>query len=411
MTNDLRYWLGFDHIVGFGPVTRSKLTSAFESMAQAWTASLPELLDAGLSKKVAASVIGQRERIDLNGLMRDLQRAEVTALHLGSPGYPTRLRDIDDPPAVLYVKGELTDGDLDGITVIGTKDCTRYGLETGRLLAEGLSRRGVTVISDLVRGIDLEANRSALQAGGRTVAVLASGVDRVPAPRARAVADDIVSAGAGCLVSEYPLGAKTYRGQLRRRNRLLSGLGRGVLVIEAPKKSGTMLTVQCALEQGRPVFAVPGKANSPQSEGTNWLLHKGAKFVTGVGDILEDLEGIDYAETGRDNGATAIRLEESSRGEVGPRRTRRRVSERREPEPIVVENEEERRIVVALNGASGPLTADDLSIETQISVDKLGATLGMMEIRGCVRSVGAGYLLPSTGQRVIAPLLLDSNSA
>ena len=274
-----------------------------------------------------------------------------------------------------------------------------------REFAGELARRGVTVVSDMVWGIDRIAHLSALDAGGRTVAVRASGLDRV-SPGSRGLAERILSDDAGCLVSEHPIGARSFRGQLRLRNRLLSGLSRGVLVIEAPKKSGTMLTVRCALDQGREVFAIPGRANSPQSEGTNWLISQGAKVVTEVEDILDELS-VEVADT-LGNGGLADVVSERKEGMMledrGPEG--RRAGRVRHETVVVVADESERRIVDALNGDGGVMSVDEIARETDLSVDKTGASLSIMEIRGCVLKSGTGYMLPPSVQHAMAPMLI-----
>ncbi len=413
MNADTRYWVGFDHVRGLGYRGRAQLRAGFETMRDAWDASADALVAAGLSKALAASVIEQRRGVDLDGLMEGLDRFGVQALPFASEAYPSRLRDIENPPNVLYVRGRFRESDFSGITVIGTRTCTAYGKAMCREFAGELARRGVTVVSDMVWGIDRHAQVAALDAGGRTVAVVGNGLDRSPSPGAHGLAERILSEDAGCLVSEFPIGGRSFRGQLRLRNRLLSGLSRGVLVVEAPKNSGTMLTVRCALDQEREVFAIPGRANSPQSEGTNWLISQGAKVVTEVDDIIEELAdrvadnrgGECLADSGSDRNA-GMMLEDRGRedrlsvadGYSADRSARSKV--------VVVESESERRIVEALDADGGLMSVDEIARETDLSVDKAGASLSMMEIRGCVLKSGIGYMLPPSVQHTMAPMLI-----
>ena len=411
MNADTRYWVGFDHVRGLGYRGRAQLRAGFETMCDAWDASADALVAAGLSKALAASVIEQRPGIDLDGLMESLQKFGIDALPFSSASYPTRLRDIENPPYVLYVRGRFSESDFSGITVIGTRTCTAYGKAMCQEFAGELARRGVTVVSDMVWGIDRHAQVAALDAGGRTVAVVGNGLDRSPSLGARGLAERILSEDAGCLVSEFPIGGRSFRGQLRLRNRLLSGLSRGVLVVEAPKNSGTMLTVRCALDQDREVFAIPGRANSPQSEGTNWLISQGAKVVTEVDDIIEELEvgAADgsgcLADSGSDRNA-GMMLEDRGRGDRLSVADGYSVDRSARSKVVVVESESERRIVEALDADGGLMSVDEIARETDLPVDKTGASLSIMEIRGCVLKSGIGYMLPPSVQHTMAPMLI-----
>ena len=404
--SDVQYWVAFDHIKGLGTRGHSKLRAGFASMEAAWHATAAELETAGIGRDMATSIVEQRDELILDDMMSRLERHHVRAIPQASDSYPAKLMDVEKPPNVLYLNGELLEQDLQGVTVVGTRKCTQYGKTVCAELTSELARRGITVISDLERGIDAIANQTALEAGGRTVVVTAYGLDRVGQSRHHQLARDIVDSGRGCLISEFPPGNRSHRSQLRLRNRLLSGLAAGVLVVEAPKKSGTMLTVRCALDQGREVFAVPGRADSLQSWGTNWLISQGAKVVTRVDDILDELPdaatSVDsVASRGSElrDGGYSVRSYDSSSAVSDRGRSRN--------EAIVVETEEERQIVNAVLSAGHPLNVDELAIETGICVDKLGASLSMMEIKGCIRKVGTGYEIADSGQHLIAPLLKD----
>lgn len=415
MSDDTRFCVGLDHIKGLGFGSHAKLRAGFPTMADAWNASAGDLEAAGLSKKQADSVVKQRSGIDLDGLMAGLERAGIQAFPFGSGAYPSQLRDIENPPGVLYVRGKLLARDLHGVTVVGTRDCTPYGKAMSREFAGALASRGVTVVSDMVRGIDYIANASAIDAGGRTVAVSANGLDRFARYGRGRLVDRIMREDAGCLVSEHPIGGRSYRGQMRLRNRLLSGLSKGLLVVEAPKQSGTMLTVRCALDQGREVFALPGRANSPQSEGTNWLISQGAKVVTEVDDIINelDVDGSDDLGNNRladswSEGSMGSMLEDrgpddrlDANGSVAAGRGVRKTV-------VVIESESERRIVDALDAGGGVMSVDEIARETNLPVDKTGASLSIMEIRGCVLKSGTGYRLPPSVQHTMAPMLIGS---
>src|SRR5439155_13566721 len=204
-------------------------------------------------------------------------------------GYPKRLRELDDAPPVLYALGELSAADDWAVGVVGTRRATSYGREAATQLSSGLAESGVTVVSGLAHGIDTVAHKAALDAGGRTIAVLGSGLDVIYPYENRQLVRRILDEGVGAVITEYPLGTQPDAMNFPPRNRIISGMSLGVLVVEAGEKSGALITVTFALEQGRDVFAVPGPITSRVSEGTNNLLKLGAKCVTSARDILEEL--------------------------------------------------------------------------------------------------------------------------
>jgi len=216
-----------------------------------------------------------------------MQTRDIQILTLSSPGYPRLLREIHDPPPVLYVKGTLLSEDEAAVAIVGTRSATPYGLTHARLFGEELARCGITVVSGLAEGIDREAHEGALNAGGRTIAVVGHGLAMVYPPHHRELAERI--AKSGCIISEFPMEEKPNPWNFPKRNRIISGLSLGTLVVEAPLKSGALITARNAMEQGREVFAMPGPISSRQSEGTHALLKDGAKLVCKVQDILEEL--------------------------------------------------------------------------------------------------------------------------
>ena len=215
---------------------------------------------------------------------------DITEIYIGSEHYPERLTHIHEPPEVLYVAGELLPQDAYAIAIVGSRKCTDYGKHVAHDLAFGLARRGITVVSGMALGIDAEAHRGALEAGGRTIAVLGTGVDErsiyphTHKPLAEAIAKT------GAVISEYPPGTPAYPGNFPQRNRIVSGLSLGVVIVEANERSGSLITARLALEQGRDVFAVPGSIYARTSRGVHRLIQEGAKLITGVDDILEELE-------------------------------------------------------------------------------------------------------------------------
>jgi DNA processing protein len=215
------------------------------------------------------------------------KRQGIRLVTLEDPGYPELLRTIPDPPLALYVSGSLRESDRVAVAIVGSRRASPYGTQCAERLAYELSLRGVTVVSGLARGIDSAAHRGALRASGRTLAVLGSGVQRIYPPEHEGLAHQV--AGAGAVLSEYPMETEPLPHHFPRRNRIISGLSLGVVVVEAAARSGALITADCALEQGREVFAVPGPMTAVTSQGTHQLLKQGARLVTSVDDILEEL--------------------------------------------------------------------------------------------------------------------------
>ena len=284
---DLKYWVAFARVPSIGTARVRLMERAFGTLGEAWRAPLSALEAAGLDRRVLRQVSAKRPLVDPDGEMARLERAGVRAINWNDAEYPDMLKEIFDPPPVLFLKGSLEEGDRRAVAVVGTRRVTAYGREACATLVRELARAGVTIVSGLARGIDGIAHRAALDAGGRTVAIMGSGVDVVYPPEHAALAQQAAESGA--LVSEHPLGARPSAQNFPRRNRLLSGVSLGVLVVEAPHDSGAMWTVRHAVDQNRDVFAVPGSVFSPGSRGPNRLIQDGAKLVLDHTDILQEL--------------------------------------------------------------------------------------------------------------------------
>ena len=284
---ELKYWIAFNRIPGIGRVRCSLLLKHFGALEPAWQAGAGELRAAGLESKVVQQIVAQRPKIDPEGEVERLEQLSIRALTWDDAAYPARLKEIYDPPPVLYVRGKLSDSDEWAVAVVGTRRPTPYGRQVAEEMAFALAGNRICVVSGLARGIDAIAHRAALAASGRTVAVLSCGLDIVYPPEHAKLAREIMERGA--LVSDYSLGTQPRGDYFPRRNRIMSGLSLGVLVVEGDVKSGAMITARLALEQDREVFAVPGSIFSPQSRGTNSLIQEGAKLVQRVEDVLEEL--------------------------------------------------------------------------------------------------------------------------
>lgn len=281
------YWVLLTQVSQIGPTRFGRLLERFGSAEAAWNASLLELTAAGLDRRGVESLGKLRRTLDPETEWRRLERERVSALILDDPTYPSALREIADPPPVLYLRGEITPADDWAIAVVGTRRASQYGRQVTERIVTDVARAGVTVVSGLAHGIDTHAHRAALAAGGRTIAVLGSGLDRVYPTVNKSLAEQIAESGA--VISEYPLGTPPDGQHFPRRNRIVSGLSRAILVVEADYKSGAMITATQAAEQGRDVFAVPGSIFSPLSAGPHQLIREGAKIVTEATDILEEL--------------------------------------------------------------------------------------------------------------------------
>jgi DNA processing protein len=244
----------------------------------------------GIDRKTARSILDPALRTSgfVEDQMKQMERYRVRLLTFLEPSYPVNLDHIPDPPAYLFVRGDLVDRDRYAVAIVGTREPTPYGRRMAENLAGELSARGITVVSGLARGIDTCAHTAALEAGGRTVAILGCGVDRVYPPENFKLAMQIVELGA--MLSDYPMRTGPESVNFPGRNRIISGLSLGTVIVEAGEKSGALLTAEYALEQNRELFAVPGTVTTPQAIGPNRLIKQGAKLVESVEDILVELE-------------------------------------------------------------------------------------------------------------------------
>ena len=347
------YWVGFNLVKGIGAVRLRALIDYFGDLARAWNAPLEALEQAGLSSKLAAAVQQARTADVLPRAWQAIHDQGLGVLTWDDPAYPRRLKEIDQPPPVLYLRGEITDADQWAVAVVGTRRMTAYGRQVTQDLAAGLARQGVTVVSGLARGVDGIAHQSALQAGGRTLAVLGSGVDQVYPPEHRRLADQIIASGA--LVSDYPPGAAPEAGNFPPRNRIISGLSQAVVVVEAGEKSGALITAAFAADQGREVFAVPGQIYAPQSKGANLLIKEGARLFLDVPDLLAALN-------------------------IG------QVSQQRQVRAVLPADATEARLVALLG--HDPLHVDEIRALADLPIEQVSASLALMELKGMVRQVG-----------------------
>lgn len=267
-----------------GRLALFKLYDYFGDFARAAKASHQQLLQAGISLKISEQIPAS-DNSRLRQARRLLERLQVRLLSFWDPDYPELLRQIHDPPALLYLRGQLPQQDC--FAIVGSRRATSAGLQLTRELAAELAAHDICIVSGLARGVDSAAHRGALDAQGATIAVLGCGIDRIYPPENGRLFEAILQQNA--IVSEYPPGTPPLAGHFPGRNRIVSGLSRGVLIVEASEKSGSLITGDFALEQGRDLFAIPGAVHTPNSQGTNRLLKEGAQLVTEAGDILQAL--------------------------------------------------------------------------------------------------------------------------
>ncbi|MDD4876943.1 MAG: DNA-processing protein DprA [Dehalococcoidales bacterium] len=356
---DIKYWVGFSLISGIGRVRFACLEKYFGNMANAWKATTAELKQAGLDKRTINNINSERPKISLDAEMEKLDHYGVRAMTYLDNDYPTRLKQIYDYPPVLYIRGSLLPEDEWCLAVVGSRRATIYGKQVAEEMATDLAQSKITVVSVLARGIDAIAHNSALEAGGRTIAIFASGLDIVYPGENSKLARRIMEQGA--LISEYPLGTKPRAENFPRRNRIMSGLSLGVIVIEAAESSGALITANMALEQNREVFAIPGSILSPASSGTNRLIQEGAKLVRNYRDILEELNLTVLAHQ--------IGLEE-----------------------ITTTSNTESLLLKQLSAE--PVHIDEVCRNSDLPMQTVSSTLAIMELKGLVNQVGAmNYVL------------------
>ncbi len=282
-------YLVLNLLPGIGPIRVRRLLERFESPERILAARTDELRSAnGIGQEMAETIRDWENLIDLPEELRRIHEHEIELLTIEEEAYPASLREIHDPPHLLFIRGELLDRDHHAIAVVGSRRITHYGRESARRLSFQLAHAGVTIVSGLARGIDTAAHEAALAAGGRTIAVLGSGIGKLYPPENSALAERIAAQGA--VISEFPVLYPPDRQSFPLRNRIVSGLSRGILVVEAPARSGALITANQAMEQGRNVYAVPGPIDRPSSEGCNRLIQDGAKLITDSRDVLDDME-------------------------------------------------------------------------------------------------------------------------
>jgi len=356
MNKDLAYWVATSAISGVGTMTFNYLLKRFKTLKAFWQSSDEQIRVLKLDVKTRESIIGFRQKVDPKVYLEKVYEMGIKVVSVVDRDYPANLRQISDAPPVLYYKGTFLPSDDLAIAVVGSRAATIYGRQVTEKLVSSLVMSNLVIVSGLARGIDAIAHRAALDAGGRTIAVLGSGVDTIYPPENRKLAEEIVENGA--IVSEFPLGFPSVPSNFPARNRIISGLSLGVLVTEAAVDSGSLITAGQAAEQGHEVFAVPGPITSRMSEGVNKLIKEGVHPVTEASDILEILD-------------------------IRRQGARIRVMSQEKPKDKM-----QVKILSVLDGQSKHI--DVIVREISIPIEKVSSALSLMEISGFVKNYGNG---------------------
>jgi DNA processing protein len=347
------YWVGFNLVKGIGAVRLQALLDFFGDIEIAWHASYQAFCESGLSAKICDRIIQIREQVDLEKYYQKILSQGIKVIIREDIEYPRLLKEIQQSPPVLFIRGEIKLEDEFSVAIVGTRKVTHYGRQVTEDLANALAKHNLTVVSGLARGVDGIAHKTCLESGGRTLAVLGSGVDRIYPAEHRRLAEEIANNGA--VISDYAPGTPPDSINFPPRNRIISGLSRAIVVIEAGESSGALITSTFAAEQGRDVYAVPGNINAPQSKGTNKLIQQGAKPLLDIREILEDLK---------------VELVQEHKS-------------LRKTHPVDLF---EQKILDILSDQ--PIHVDEITQLSGMPVSEVSANLTLMELKGLVRQVG-----------------------
>jgi DNA processing protein len=362
---DSRYWIAFNRTPGVGPAKIRALIDHFGELEAAWRAGEADWKAAGLDRRAIDSLRAARATLGLDAEMERVTACGARVITWDDPDYPPLLRSVPDAPPLLYAKGDLSQADRQwAVAIVGTRRATAYGRQAAEVLAGDLARNGVTIVSGLARGIDAAAHWAALKAGGRTLGILACGIDQVyPAEHARLAAHILTQ---GALLTETPVGAPPEAGNFPARNRIISGLSLAAIVVEAGQQSGALITADRALEQGRDVFAVPGNIFSRASAGANRLIQEGATLVRSAEDVLEALN---------------LRL----------------VAQQAEAQAVISDDPIERAMLKTIS--HDPMHIDEIVRRMDMPIPQVSSVLAMMELKGLVCQVGGmQYVLAREGR-------------
>lgn len=372
-STDLIPWLGFSIVDGIGPMRFKLMKEYFGSAQKAWEAPTEKLKEIGLGDKILSRFLQFRESHDIEKYIQIVEEKQIIILAQDDKRYPKRLKQISDPPIVLYVRGTIDDGLLDSscVGVVGARKMTAYGEDATRKISMGLARAGVTIVSGMAFGVDTIAHQSAIEMGGKTIAVLGCGID-IAYPRENENLYHSIIQKHGAVISEFPPGRMTSIGLFPSRNRIISGLSLGIVVTEGTKQSGSLITAKDAALQGREVFAVPGLITSEMSQGPTILLKQGAKLVTEAQDILDELK------ISLPRRLASIRRS----GQAGSNSVTQSLNKSKNGKWKKL-SVNEKKIIETLQKES--LHFDALVVRTKIAASALGSLLTIMEMNGLIK--------------------------
>ena len=352
--DQLKFWLGFNQVPTLGPIRFKKILDYFDNLGNAWKAPFNEFIKAGIESKIVQNIINGRKNINPDDELQNLKRIKAKAVAIFDNDYPKLLKEIYAPPPLLYYLGQ---NDLNNdflLAVVGTRKISGYGKQTTEQIIKELTCAGLTIVSGLALGIDACAQHTTIDCGGKTIAVLGSGIDKIYPSSNRKLAEMIIESG-GAIISEFPPGTPPYKSNFPQRNRIISGLSLGTLVIEAGQKSGALITARYALDQNREVFAVPGNIFSANCFGPNELIKRGARVATCAFDILQILN----LEQADDYKTTKQAIPESK------------------TEEILIE--------ILQNEA---VHIDKIAQYARLDISVVNSTLSIMEMKGIIKNLG-----------------------
>jgi len=366
MTEEEAY-LVLNAVPDLGPVRTQKITGYFGSAQDVLKASLSELSSIeSIGKKIAGNICSWHKYFDLKKECALIKKYNVKILTINQPEYPVLLKHIYDPPVVLYVRGSIIPQDRYALAIVGSRRASYYGISTARRIAQQVGSRGLTVISGLARGVDTASHKGALSGKGRTIAVFGCGIDRIYPSENKKLIEEIISNGA--VITEFPFGTIPYKQNFPKRNRIISGLSIGVIVIEAGKYSGSLITARLAAEQGRQVFSVPGRIDAVTSQGTNVLIKEGARPLLQLEDILEEIEYL------------------LPKG-FNP------VIKTSQEQPVDLPKLDARQKSIYQGLDKNGLSADDIAAKSGLDIKDVWSTLAMLELKGLIKRLpGSRYV-------------------
>lgn len=357
---DIKDWIILNMISGVGSSTFRRLIKFFGSPNAVLNASLEELeMVRGVTSSVCQNIINQSKNVQIDRELELIEKYNCKVITIEDDNYPADLKNIYDPPPILYIKGDMSFNNFRAISIVGSRNSTSYGKSVAELISNQLASKGIVVVSGMAHGIDTAAHNGALNVNGQTIAIMANGLDIIYPSDNVKLYDKIINSGA--VISELPMGTSPHRMNFPRRNRIISGISLGTLVIEASPKSGALITADLALEQGREVFAVPGQIFSETSKGTHTLIKQGAKLVDSVEDILNELPSY-----------TSYFSEE----------------EKLKDEDTKIESQlsQDESAVWKAIGLS-PIHIDDISRQSDLPAYKVSSALVMLELKGLIRQL------------------------